>query len=320
MPTDPAMIATAGDAIQPAEGAADGEESGSKLSFQQPGALMNAAALIKVIGHYALGLVVALLTVWAAGTVLQSGGQALAVARDGEVIDLQTLFDLLQVVLGCVAIVAAWHFVFRRKLSLAAAVLLLAIPVPVLVAFNFECDFDCKDLRWATLPQPLLHWRVRIRPPPRWTPPPIVRQLTTHLKIHPAGATVPKSFLDQANASDIGGVSSCFLESGDATCDVYVLDVFGTGVANVLTVSPNDQHDHYLAAELFSQGRGGTWRRTGELTVTCNASMQAFREGRFQLAPSKTSDVVLAGRQFSLLLDPDYGCPELGGKVPPLHQ
>ena len=283
---------------------------------------MTVRALLKVAIHYALALAAILLMAWAAGAVIEAVGRAGTVATDEEFFDLQTVLDVFEVLLGCAAIVLAWRFMMRRRPGLAALVLLLTVAIPLLAAVNYGSDFGCKSVRWALLPQPLLNWRVRIRKhvapvlTPTEAPPP--RYLRGHLTFVPSETKVPPGFLDQAMTTDIGGYSRCFSEGAD-DCTAYVLDVYGNGQPSVLTVAQGDQHDDYLSAEVFSRGRNGLWRRTGELTITCAAQMEALKEGKAQFATPRVRDVVLAGRQFSLMVDPTYGCPERGGRVPDLR-
>jgi hypothetical protein len=275
-------------------------------------------ALIETSYKWAMRLLVTLLVAIAAGLVVEGVYYLVTLARYGEFLDITAGLFVFQAVLGCVAIIASWSYIARQRLAVAAAVLLLPIPVQFLVAAN-RCDFDCRSSGWASLPQGVVRWRIPLRKHPAPAPVQLVRHLTRHLNVHPSGAALPPSFLDQAAKADLGGVSTCFGGADAETCDAYLMDIYGSGESDVLTVSPTDQHDNSLAAEIFTRGKGGAWRRSGEITVTCAASMQAFREGRFQLSPAKVRDVVLAGRQFSLLLDPDYGCPELGGRAAPLH-
>lgn len=146
---------------------------------------------------------------------------------------------------------------------------------------------------------------------------PAPHHLTRALTVYPQGAEVPKGFLDQAKGSDLGGHSTCFADWEDeAKCDVYVLDIYGDGARELLMAAPEDQNDHYLAMEIFKQQPGGAWAKSGELLVTCASSIQALRRGDFSFAPPKARDIVVAGRQFNILSDPDFGCPELGGKRP----
>lgn len=141
--------------------------------------------------------------------------------------------------------------------------------------------------------------------------------LADRLKVYPARASIPASFLDQAKNNDLGGHSACLTRASDGPiCDAYVVDIYGAGDKDVLLVAPADRSDHYLAAEIFRRRPDGAWAKSGELVVTCASSIQALRRGEFKFAPPKARDVILDGRQFNLLSDPAYGCPELGGKLP----
>ncbi|MGH7023789.1 MAG: hypothetical protein ACREEB_09385 [Caulobacteraceae bacterium] len=138
-------------------------------------------------------------------------------------------------------------------------------------------------------------------------------RLTSHLTVFPSGARIPGSLLDQAKDSDLGGHSACFADWDD-NCDVYVLDLFGDGAVAVLMAATDEQDDHYLPMEIFQRRPDGKWAKSGELVVTCAESIKALRMGEFSFAPPRARDVVLAGRQFNILADPEYACPELGGK------
>ncbi len=143
------------------------------------------------------------------------------------------------------------------------------------------------------------------------------RPLKESLTIYPKGARIPKSFLDQVKKGDLGGHSACVTPwKGGAECDAYVLDIYGAGATAVLMAAPADWNDHYLAMEIFRQKPDGEWAKSGELVVTCAASIQALRRGELTFAPPKVRDIVVGGRQFSVLPETDYGCPELGGNRP----
>ena len=271
--------------------------------------------LLEACGRYVMVVVAALLALAAGGGVFEGGAYLLGVLTEGQFLDIWTFAFLLEAILGCVAIAAAAAFLRRGKLGAVAAILLLPAPVHFLIEVG-RCDYGCSAVRWATLPREMLGWRVRIRDAPRLRP--IARRLTARLQAYPAGVVIPQTFLDQAGATDLGGVSSCFAPHGGEFCDAYVLDIDGDGAVEVVTASTIDQNNSYLASEVFKQAPGGAWRKSGELVVTCSASLRALRSGKLTLAPSQAHDLVLDGRRFSLLPDPIYGCPETGGKVPRL--
>ena len=148
-------------------------------------------------------------------------------------------------------------------------------------------------------------------------PAPIPPHLTRRLTVYPAGAHIPEDFLSQAKDSDLGGHSTCFYPVAEEdACDAYVLDIYGEGSPAVLISGPEDQTNHYLASEIFRKTPDGVWVKSGELVITCSGSIQALRRGEFGFAAPRARDVTVDGRQFNLLSDPKYGCPELDGKVP----
>jgi hypothetical protein len=265
-------------------------------------------------------LAATLVTLWSMAIVGGSGLQyVFSVFGYYGHLDGWTVLWTVAVVLGVGGVAGSWLSLGRRAYRWMALFLLIQLPMPFLIEAN-RCDVMpmCEATRWALLPRWFLTWRIstgRASTAPDTstsvTAVPSPPHLSRRLTVFPATAHVPESFLAQAKTSDLGGHSRCFLRDvgDDAPCEVYVLDIYGDGAPAVLAGSPEDRNDHQLAAEIFRRRSDGAWAKSGEIVVTCADSMKALREGRFAYATPKAHDIVLSGRQFNLLTDPDYVCP-----------
>ncbi len=218
-----------------------------------------------------------------------------------------------EVVAGVAGMVGVWFCLGRRAYRGAVLFLLLQLPMPFVVEAN-RCDTEiaCRDLAWLRLPSAVLQWA-----PPTGeqrnlaTPAPVIERpgLSGRVDVYPAGAVLPPTFRDQAAKSQLGGHSSCFgmMMEGE-TCEAFVLDLYGGGDAAVVLVAPGDRNASHLAGEIFRRGAGGAWAKSGELVVNCPGPLEALRAGRFTLVASNGRDLILAGRQVSLLPEPDGNC------------
>lgn len=81
-----------------------------------------------------------------------------------DVVDLWAVLSVLNVALAVIGIVGAWLSLWRRKLALAAFLIVLPIPTPFIIEAN-RCDVypACEAIDWARLPRSAFAWRIRIR-------------------------------------------------------------------------------------------------------------------------------------------------------------
>jgi hypothetical protein len=150
---------------------------------------------------------------------------------------------------------------------------------------------------------------------PTAAPAPPPAPLSQPIAVYPAGAVVPKSFLDQVAAQQVAGRSGC-INSAQPGCQVYVLDFLGRGSPQVAIVDLNDTGPSYRALEVFAPDASGAWTKSGDLVVSCADAIAALQAGRIVLTPSPRRDIQLANRTFAFLPNDTQGCPETGGKSP----
>ncbi|MFI4933506.1 MAG: DUF4153 domain-containing protein [Caulobacterales bacterium] len=152
-------------------------------------------------------------------------------------------------------------------------------------------------------------------------PPEVVASV---FKVYPAGAALPKSFINQdwAHLTPAPGELAptntnqpCF-GVGPQDCEAYLLDIDGDGVASVLTGPRADLTDA-VNLDIFKQSPDGVWRNTGTLNVHCQASIDALRAGRLTLVPKAGKDVELAGRRAQLVIEDTKPCPAATPAPPP---
>ncbi len=82
----------------------------------------------------------------------------------GDVFDLWAVLHILSLIFSVAGIAGIWVSVWRKRLGLAAAFLLLPFPVPFVLEAN-RCDVLplCELTYWARLPPEMFEWRVRYR-------------------------------------------------------------------------------------------------------------------------------------------------------------
>jgi hypothetical protein len=144
-----------------------------------------------------------------------------------------------------------------------------------------------------------------VNAPPAPTPP--QTPLSQPIAVYPAGAAVPKSFLDQVAKGPLGGHSTCLGEV-QPRCEAYVLDLEGAGSPQVSINDPSSQDASTLPLEVFRQDGCGVWSKSGDVVVHCADAIAALRAGHVALTPSPRRDVVLAGRSFTFSPVKTYGC------------
>ena len=139
--------------------------------------------------------------------------------------------------------------------------------------------------------------------------------LSQPITVYPAGAVLPKSFLDQVAKGPMGGHSTC-VASVQPRCEIYVLDLEGAGSPQVSVNDPYNEDDSTLPLEVFSQDASGAWTKRGDLVVHCADAIAALRAGHIALEPSPRRDVQLAGRSFVFSPLETFDCPEASTATP----
>jgi hypothetical protein len=143
--------------------------------------------------------------------------------------------------------------------------------------------------RWAgSAPKP---------PPPPATTATRASNITV---VHPKGATLPGSFLEQAWRAAFD-VPRC-LTSADVTCTALILDLDDDGKAEVVLVDERSGD----RAVVFGQASSGAWQRLGAFQGgQCAGALKALRSGDFEIAPAIAPDIVANGRRLRFVQDCD---------------
>jgi hypothetical protein len=122
--------------------------------------------------------------------------------------------------------------------------------------------------------------------------------LAKRLIVHPAGRTIPPSFLATKWNKDAASVSgSACITSPDYKCDLIFADVDGDGRDEILLVDANGVY-----VVIYRQGDKG-WRVAGNFTLPYNCTgkyRSALLKGQFKLlAPAwQLKDIEIAGIRF----------------------
>ena len=125
---------------------------------------MRASGLFMVALRITLAVLALFITVLAALRAWGSGDPLVYVATQGDVIDILTILSVLDVLLAVIGVMGAWLFLWRKRLGLVAAFLLLPFPAPFIIEAN-RCDYLplCESTDWALLPRQAFVWSIRIR-------------------------------------------------------------------------------------------------------------------------------------------------------------
>jgi len=142
------------------------------------------------------------------------------------------------------------------------------------------------------------HQIDRLGPAPR---------LADNLRVWPAGARLPDSFLamDWAAESNTPFLPDCLLRNGQ-TCDALVLDLDRDGQDEVLLVGEGRTRSVAFART------DARWRVAGTYATgnACPGWQQALRDGKFGLQPPAWQDLEVAGRRFPMQvqIEPEGDC------------
>lgn len=118
----------------------------------------------RVLPFSGLCVLAALVTIAAALHAFGSAGYLHYLVTRGELVDIWAVLSGLDIFVALVALMAAWLFLWRRKLRTAAMLLLLP-PITPTVMEATRCDVTtvCSTIGWAALPSSAFGWSFRVR-------------------------------------------------------------------------------------------------------------------------------------------------------------
>lgn len=110
-------------------------------------------------------LLVATLLFVAVGSLAAAALYLGYLATRGTVFDTWAVLSIISALLSVTAIAGAGLALWRRKLTLALAFAVLAVPAPFVIEGS-RCDTAqaCRVMGWAALPATAFRWQVRLRP------------------------------------------------------------------------------------------------------------------------------------------------------------
>jgi hypothetical protein len=135
---------------------------------------------------------------------------------------------------------------------------------------------------------------------------PKLQVLARRLRVFPAGAQVPASFLAQDWSAMLHNSYQPCLAPDGTPCDAYVVDVDGDGVPEVLLTG--ETGDAGIGLEVFKRNGAGVWTDIGELNAPCAEEVAALRAGQVKVVPRTGVDVELAGHRRDVALPLTQDC------------
>ena len=142
--------------------------------------------------------------------------------------------------------------------------------------------------------------------------------LAANLRVHPAGARLPDSFLrtDWSLKDNLSLYPDC-LRRADRVCDAFLLDVNGDGKPEVLLFRNASTHrEHYRGPDslVLAQDAAGSWSAYASLSMPafdCKRVYEGLAAGKIGTLPSTLADVEVGGARVRLTpLQPGARCPE----------
>ncbi len=124
--------------------------------------------------------------------------------------------------------------------------------------------------------------------------------LVQRLRVFPAGAQVPASFLAQDWSKMLHNSYQPCLSPDGTPCDAYVVDIDGDGAPEVLLTGETGAAG--LGFEVFKRDTAGVWTDIGELNAPCAEEVAALRAGQVKLVPRTGLDIELAGHRRDVTL------------------
>ncbi len=132
------------------------------------------------------------------------------------------------------------------------------------------------------------------------------QELNSNLKVWPKNQPIPESFTAQnwAEDKDPWRLPTC-LRSRTESCDVYPMDLDGSGNVSLLVIAQNSANGQ---ASVFAQEPDGHWRVAATLAnnlSACAALREKLQTGQYRLLTSLMKDIEIGGKRIPLHAVPD---------------
>jgi hypothetical protein len=140
-----------------------------------------------------------------------------------------------------------------------------------------------------------------------WAPPPDLprEQLVETITVHPDGAKLPDTFLNEKWSTDprVNLVDTCFKKHELGECHAIVRDIDGDGSAEIMLIYANRSNYEWWYMVAFKQDRG-KWDVIGSLSRPvqdrCNGDLDAVLAGQFKTLAPRQRDLEINGRRLAL--------------------
>jgi hypothetical protein len=154
-----------------------------------------------------------------------------------------------------------------------------------------------RNARLALLGTPFMQFAARPRPD----------DLASRIRMHPAGAALPKGFLE---ADWIGAASEDTpLKCLSSVCDAYLVDIDHDGEPELLMRSEAN-------IAVFKRAQDGSWAVIGHVGLaSCDDEDQALQAGRVKPVDPSLSDLDIGGRRYRI--ESATSCDGNGPSAPP---
>ena len=131
------------------------------------------------------------------------------------------------------------------------------------------------------------------------------QELAKAIAVHPAGKTLPETFLKQdwQTAQLVWSVRECFLRERpkDSKCDAVLQDLDGDGADDITLVYTTDEKAGWWYLATFKQ-LGGKWAVTGTFSGPasqgCQGRREALRSGNFKPLVPVQRDLEVGGKRL----------------------
>ncbi|MFS2003587.1 DUF4153 domain-containing protein [Duganella sp. CT11-25] len=161
---------------------------------------------------------------------------------------------------------------------------------------------DAAQLRHEAAAVLALADKDRWQPAKRFTAPVSVAD---NLKVWPANAQLPASFLAQKwDALDDTGKPNC-LTRKEGKCDAFVLDVNGDGKPEIMLIESQGHNSGMLYSE--SAGGWSVVARLGYQYVRCKSLMEQLKKGEFSLVEPRMKALQVSGVQLQFIPESNEG-------------
>ena len=117
--------------------------------------------------------------------------------------------------------------------------------------------------------------------------------------VHPAGGSLPDSFLQQDWNADRDSRYRTECMTMDYKCEAVMLDLDGDGQLEIILFGRSFSNPRrWTDDSVFKMGEKG-WTRVGSIeSLRCHGLRDALRQGRFEVVPPVMKDIVASGRRL----------------------